>query len=65
MGGFHTGELLGRAAYLVLRIETNPAIEGGEDWKGRVSQNFGPLSCPYSPKCVEGEFCEVQMQHTA
>src|SRR5215212_6127500 len=29
--------------------------------KGRVLRDCGPSSCPYSPKCVEGEFCEVRL----
>jgi hypothetical protein len=28
-------------------------------------KDFGPLSCPYSPECVEVEFSEVHLQDHA
>src|SRR5688572_30186118 len=28
--------------------------------RGRALSGLGPISCPYSPECVEGEFCELR-----
>jgi hypothetical protein len=36
----------------------------GKSGAGTFS-NLGPISCPYSPECVESGFCEVHLQDPA
>ena len=38
----------------------DPATIGGWSLTIKVCRGSGPSSCPYSPECVEGVFCEVR-----
>jgi hypothetical protein len=46
---------MGREHFLFLPF---PLPCGSALWDPDLS---GPLHCPYSPECVEGEFCEVRL----